>query len=165
MRIKKITLLVILISVCCGSVLAQKKAKEPKEPPPVLRPKEEIIDFIFAKSQKYNPHPADFKRTADTIVFNAKIKAEINIYEIDTITVDKATITIKSALGIQKYNYDKKKMVNYPDLQLSLETHDWNFYEEDLFARLTRAAGDYMRALREEQSNKRKAGHDPSDPY
>jgi len=162
---RRIYLLLILLSVCGSAVFAQKKVKESKEPQAPLRPKEEIIDFIFAKSQKYNPHPADYKRTADTIVFNAKLKAEINIYEIDTITVDKASITIKSALGIQKYNYDKKKMVVYPDFQLALETHDWNFYEEDLFARLTRAAGDYMRALRDEQSNKRKAGRDPNDPY
>ena len=161
MRMRRIYLLLILVSIC-GSVFAQKKAKEQ---PVVLRPKTEIIDFIFAKSQKYNSHPAEYKRTVDTIVFNSKLKAEINIYEIDTILVDKSTITIKSALGIQKYNYDKKKMVVYPDFQLALETHDWNFYEEDLLARLTRAAGDYMKALRDEQSNKRKAGRDPNDPY
>ncbi len=130
-----------------------------------LRPKEDIIDFIFAKSQKYNVHFAEYKRNADTIFFNAKVKAEVNINEIDTITVTPTLITIVSKLGIQKFNYDKKKMCPYPDLQLPLEAHDWDFYEENLYSRLTRASQDYMKALRLEQAIKRKAGHDPNDPY
>ena len=156
---KKLFLLVALISVCGGGVFAQKRAKE------VLRPKEDIIDFIFAKSQKYNVHFAEYKRSGDTIFFNAKVKAEINISEIDTIEVTRNLITVYSKLGIQKFNYDKKKMVNYPSFQLALEAHDWDFYEENLFGRLTKASVDYLRSLHEEQANKRKAGHDPNDPY
>ena len=156
---KKILLLLVLFSVCGNVIFAQKKYKEP------LRPKEEIIDFIFAKSQKYNVHFAEYKRNMDTIFFNAKVKAEINIGEIDTITVDKTSITIHSKLGIQKFNYDKKKMLNYPSLQLTLEAHDWDFYEENLYGRLTRASIDYMRSLRDEQTGRRKAGRDPNDPY
>ena len=143
---------------------APKRVK--KEAAPVLtRSKEEIIDFIFAKSQKYNVHFAEYKRDIDTIFYNGKVKAEINITEIDTIIVGDANIKLYSKLGIKKFNFDKKKMQAYPDLELALETHDWNFYEEDLKNRLTRACTDYMRVLREEQETRRRIGHDPSDPY
>jgi len=102
---------------------------------------------------------------ADKIFYNGKVKADVNIGEIDTIIVTKTAITLYSRLGIQKFNYDKKKMTQYPDLQLPLETHDWDFYEENLTARLTKASADYMKALRDEQESRRKAGHDPNDPY
>jgi hypothetical protein len=156
-------------TVTPGSGQAQPRpvAKKPvvkKEPLPT-KSKEEIIDFIFTKSQKYNVHFAEYKRNVDTVFFNAKVKAELNINEIDTIVVSKNMITIYSKLGIKMFNYDKKKMMPYPEMQLILETHDWDFFEENLTARLNRACSDFLRVLRDEQENRRKVGHDPNDAY
>lgn len=178
---KKLFVLFILFAVCSNVTFAQGQAPAStsttapakpqvhkavkKEAPALTRSKEEIIDFIFAKSQKYNVHFAEYKRDIDTIFYNGKVKAQLNIAEIDTIVVGDANIKIYSKLGIQKYNFDKKRMQAYPDLELALETHDWNFYEENLHNRLINACTDYMRVLREEQEQRRRIGHDPSDPY
>jgi hypothetical protein len=179
---RKLLFLICLFAVYSNVIVAQEQPIAPtttaapqpsvtkkirKEVPASMptKSKEEIIDFIFNKSQKYNVHFAEYKRNVDTIFFNAKVKAELNINEIDTIMVTKNVITIYSKLGIKMFNYDKKKMMSYPEMQLILETHDWDFFEEHLTSRLERASGDFMKVLRNEQGSKRKAGHDPNDAY
>src|SRR5580704_5939840 len=116
---KKLYFLFILIAAYSNNVFAQAPvasgaapAQTPPKAPVVhkvkkeavpTRAKEEIIDFIFAKSQKYNQHFAEYKRDIDTIFYNGKVKAEIDITEIDTIIVADNTIKISSKLGIKKF--------------------------------------------------------------